>query len=177
MAAKVTVALEDDLDGGPADETVRFGRGGAEHETDLSKKNARAFRQQFAPFLEHARKAGPGQRRRKARTASSRQRSGVRAWQRPGHRGQRPRAHPRERRGAVPSRHPKTLTHARHRRPNQTAQMASGPGRPANSVPLSPPHCPHIADERVRLDWVCHLLSARRWPTGGRAGSRRRRNA
>lgn len=25
MAQKVTVALEDDLDGGPADETVRFG--------------------------------------------------------------------------------------------------------------------------------------------------------
>jgi hypothetical protein len=25
MAQKITVALEDDLDGGPADETVRFG--------------------------------------------------------------------------------------------------------------------------------------------------------
>jgi hypothetical protein len=30
MAQKVTVALEDDLDGGPADETVRFGSGGLE---------------------------------------------------------------------------------------------------------------------------------------------------
>jgi hypothetical protein len=30
MAAKVTVALEDDLDGGPADETVQFAIGGAE---------------------------------------------------------------------------------------------------------------------------------------------------
>jgi hypothetical protein len=25
MAQKITVALEDDIDGGPADETVRFG--------------------------------------------------------------------------------------------------------------------------------------------------------
>ena len=29
MAQKVTVALVDDLDGGPADETVRFGLDGA----------------------------------------------------------------------------------------------------------------------------------------------------
>jgi hypothetical protein len=44
MAAKVTVALEDDLDGGPADETVRFGRGGAEYEIDLNREYAWAFR-------------------------------------------------------------------------------------------------------------------------------------
>jgi hypothetical protein len=29
MATKITVALEDDLEGGPADETVRFGIGGS----------------------------------------------------------------------------------------------------------------------------------------------------
>ena len=81
MAQKITVALEDDLDGGPADETVRFGLGGAEYEIDLSSKNARAFRKQLAPFVEHARKAGRGQPRRSARTRSSRSRSsGVRTW-------------------------------------------------------------------------------------------------
>ena len=32
MAQKVTVALEDDLDRGPADETMRFGIGGAQYE-------------------------------------------------------------------------------------------------------------------------------------------------
>src|SRR6478672_7262914 len=81
MAQKITVALEDDLDGGSADETVRFGFGGAEYEIDLSKKNARAFRKQLAPFIEHARRAGRGQRRRPGRTASSRERSGgIRAW-------------------------------------------------------------------------------------------------
>ena len=81
MAQKITVALEDDLDGGPAEETVRFGLGGAEYEIDLSKRNARAFRKQLAPFIDHARKTGRGQRRRPGRTAARRERSGdIRRW-------------------------------------------------------------------------------------------------
>src|SRR5437588_10933022 len=81
MAQKITVALKDDLDGGPADETVRFGIGGAEYEIDLSTKNATAFRRQLAPFIDHARNAGRRQRRRLGRTASGRKRSGgIRAW-------------------------------------------------------------------------------------------------
>ena len=40
MATRITVALEDDLDGGPAEETVRFAVGGTEYEIDLNKKNA-----------------------------------------------------------------------------------------------------------------------------------------
>ena len=80
MAQKITVELQDDLDGGPADETVRFGVDSAEYEIDLSKKNAAAFRKKLAPFIDHARKAGRGQRRRPGRTAS-RERSGdIRAW-------------------------------------------------------------------------------------------------
>jgi nucleoid-associated protein Lsr2 len=47
MATKVTVALEDHLDGGPAVETVRFSVGGAEYEIDLNKKNAAAFRRSW----------------------------------------------------------------------------------------------------------------------------------
>jgi hypothetical protein len=81
MAQKVTVVLEDDLDGGPAEETVRFGLGGAEYEIDLNTSNASAFRQQLAPYIEHARKAGRTQRRQSARTSASRERSeGIRAW-------------------------------------------------------------------------------------------------
>ena len=34
MAQKVTVALEDDLTGGPADQTVRFAFEGTEYEID-----------------------------------------------------------------------------------------------------------------------------------------------
>ena len=81
MAQKVTVALEDDLDGGPAAETVRFGLGGAQYEIDLSKKNASKFRKELSLFIEHARKAGRAQPRHAARTSTSRQRSGdIRAW-------------------------------------------------------------------------------------------------
>ena len=81
MAQKVTVALEEDLDVGPADETVRFEFDGTECEIDLSAKNARAFRKKLAPFLEHARKASRGPARRRVRTWAGRQRSGeVRAW-------------------------------------------------------------------------------------------------
>ena len=81
MAQKITVALEDDLDGGPADETVRFGLGGTDYEIDLSTKNANAFRRQLEPFIEHARRTGRGQRRRPGRTVSSRERSAdIRAW-------------------------------------------------------------------------------------------------
>ena len=99
MAQKVTVTLEDDLDGGPAAETVRFGLGGAEYEIDLSKKNATAFRRKLAPYIEHARKAGRGPRRRPRadliKPGAQREHPGV--DERPGHRGQRPRAHPRKR--------------------------------------------------------------------------------
>ncbi|HEY2312517.1 MAG TPA: Lsr2 family protein [Streptosporangiaceae bacterium] len=81
MATRVAVALEDDLDGSPADETVRFRVGGAEYEIDLSRKNAKTFRTGIAPFVEHARKAGRGQRRGPARPASARERSSdIRAW-------------------------------------------------------------------------------------------------
>src|SRR5258706_12713296 len=71
MAQKVTVALEDDLDGGLADETVRFRFDGTDYEIDLSGKNARSFRKQLAPFIEHARKAGRGPARRAVRPAVS----------------------------------------------------------------------------------------------------------
>ena len=81
MATRISVALEDDLDGGPADETVRFGLDGVEHEIDLSRQNARAFRREFASFLIHARRAERGRRRRPARSSPDRRRSGdIRAW-------------------------------------------------------------------------------------------------
>ena len=83
MAQRVRVELEDDLDGGPAAETIRFGLGGAEYEIDLSEQNASALRQQFAPYLKRARKTGPGPRRRAARAAASRAPGGgVREWAR-----------------------------------------------------------------------------------------------
>jgi Lsr2 len=81
MAQKVTVALEDDLTGGPADETVRFAVDGTDYEIDLSAKNAAALGKLLAPYIEHGRKAGRASARRALRPAASRQRSGdIRAW-------------------------------------------------------------------------------------------------
>jgi hypothetical protein len=81
MAQKITVVLEDDLDGGPAAEAVRFAFDGTQYAIDLNAKNAKAFRKKLAPYIEHARKAGRGQRR--LRTRPSRERSGdIRAWAR-----------------------------------------------------------------------------------------------
>ena len=83
MAQKVTVELEDDLTGGPADETVRFAVDGTGYEIDLSAKNAAAFGKLLAPYIEHARRAGRAQARRSGRTVASRQRSGeIRVWAR-----------------------------------------------------------------------------------------------
>ena len=81
MAVSTTVVLEDDLEGGPATETLQFSLGGREYEIDLNAKNAGRFRSQLAPFIDHARPASAGRRRRPVRTAASRQRSAaVRAW-------------------------------------------------------------------------------------------------
>ena len=78
MAQKVTVSLEDDLTGGPAEETVRFAVDGSGYEIDLNAKNAAAFGTQLAPYIEHARTAGRPQQRR---ATVGRQRSGdIRAW-------------------------------------------------------------------------------------------------
>jgi hypothetical protein len=60
---------------------VQFGISGAEYEIDLSAKTATAFRRQFAPLIDHARKLGRGPRRRPGRIAASRERGGgVRTW-------------------------------------------------------------------------------------------------
>lgn len=81
MATRTIVALEDDLDGGPADQTLQFRLGSAEYEIDLNARNASRFRDQMAPFIDHARKASRVQRR--PRPASVRQHSAdIRAWAR-----------------------------------------------------------------------------------------------
>lgn len=82
MATRTTVTLEDDLDGGPAQETVRFGLGLAEYEIDLNAANASRFRAQLAPFADHARKLGRGQPGRPARPSARRNSAEVRAWAR-----------------------------------------------------------------------------------------------
>jgi hypothetical protein len=82
MARRTVVTLEDDLDGGPAAETLRFGVDGSDYEIDLNTKNAATLHKLLAPFVEHARKAGSSARR-PVRTAASRRRSAdIRIWAR-----------------------------------------------------------------------------------------------
>jgi hypothetical protein len=74
---KVLVSLEDDLDGGPADETVRFGLGGQQYEIDLSGKHAKQLRKMAGGYARCARKARghPGRP-----AAQRRQAAAIRAW-------------------------------------------------------------------------------------------------
>ncbi len=83
MAQKITTSLEDDIDGSPAAETVRFGLAGVEYEIDLSEQHAHTFREQLNPFVEHARRASRGKSRSGTRSSSDRERTTeIRAWAR-----------------------------------------------------------------------------------------------
>src|SRR3954447_8154150 len=79
MAQRVQVVLEDDYDGGSADETVTFALDGAEYEIDLSAKNAGRLRDALAPWVGHARKTG-GRRKRGTKASSGTSTSDMRAW-------------------------------------------------------------------------------------------------
>jgi Lsr2 len=80
MAQRVQVILEDDYDGGTADDTVSFALDGAEYEIDLSKENQSALRAALSPWVSHARKTG-GRRKRIAKVASTgSSTSDMRAW-------------------------------------------------------------------------------------------------
>ncbi|GAA4706912.1 Lsr2 family protein [Kocuria gwangalliensis] len=50
MAQRVQIILEDDLEGGPADETVQFGVDCRQYEIDLSTANAEKLRETLRPF-------------------------------------------------------------------------------------------------------------------------------
>lgn len=90
MARREIVVLEDDLDGGTADETVKFGLDGTSYEIDLSKENAAKLREVFVPYITGARKATRGgvvlggrvatRAARGTASADREQNKAVRAW-------------------------------------------------------------------------------------------------
>lgn len=79
MAQRVKIILEDDFDGGAADQTVSFSLDGAEYEIDLSDANASTLRDTLAPWVAHARRTG-GRRRRGAKPNGPSRSSDIRAW-------------------------------------------------------------------------------------------------
>ncbi len=64
MAKKTTVVLVDDLNGDPADTTLRFGLDSREYELDLTDGNAQKLRDLFNRYIPAARKVSGGRRRR-----------------------------------------------------------------------------------------------------------------
>ncbi|MER5862308.1 Lsr2 family protein [Kitasatospora sp. NPDC002040] len=88
MAQRVQVILEDDLDGGSADETVTFALDGVAYEIDLKSANAEKLRGLLAPYVDKGRKQSgrlAGARRGTARgtgrpAASAPDTAKIRAW-------------------------------------------------------------------------------------------------
>lgn len=85
MAKTTIVQLVDDLDGGEAAETVRFGLDGYGYEIDLSQKNAKKLRDALAPYVENGQRVsarsqnGRGSGRRPA-SAEREQNKAIREW-------------------------------------------------------------------------------------------------
>lgn len=87
MSKRTVVMLEDDVDGGDAEETVSFALDDVAYVIDLNTKNAAALRDALSPWIGHARKTARPQRVAGASGASTRRRSGgrsdlseVRSW-------------------------------------------------------------------------------------------------
>jgi len=78
---RVDVQLEDDLTGGPADETIQFSLDGRSYEIDLNSRHAAEFRNRLGPFTENARPVRLQRSRVTVRSAASRERSRqIRLW-------------------------------------------------------------------------------------------------
>jgi nucleoid-associated protein Lsr2 len=79
MATKIPSSWKTILSGS-ADETMRFGIGGTYYEIDLNATDAAAFRQQLAPYIEHARRAGGRPRHRPGGEVPPAGSADIRAW-------------------------------------------------------------------------------------------------
>jgi hypothetical protein len=86
MAQRVEVRLIDDIDQGDADETVTFALDGVTYEIDLSDKNAKKLRDDFASWVGHARRSGGARSTTKRRSSGAGAKRGdlaaVREWAR-----------------------------------------------------------------------------------------------
>lgn len=82
MAQKVKIILVDDLDGGSADETIRFGLDGAAYEIDLSTENAGRLREALKPFVAVARRSQAARPGRTRAASSGQDTAAIRQWAR-----------------------------------------------------------------------------------------------
>ncbi len=88
MAKRVQVTLEDDLDGGRADETVTFAIGGTSYEIDLTAEHAAGLRDAMAPYVGAARRTSASTPRpnrsagRSRQSSNGKQLADIRQWAR-----------------------------------------------------------------------------------------------
>lgn len=86
MAQKVQTLFIDDIDGGAAEGTVRFGLDGTDYEIDLSGKHNDELHKVLERYIARARKVGGATRRASRnggrRASSSIDTTAVRAWAR-----------------------------------------------------------------------------------------------
>jgi len=89
VAKETITKLIDDLDGGEAHETVKFGLDGHSYEIDLSTKNANKLRNAMSPYLESGTRVSGrsasavgriGTRGRGGAVAEREQNKAIRAW-------------------------------------------------------------------------------------------------
>jgi hypothetical protein len=73
VAQKVQTVFIDDIDGSPAEGTVRFGLDGTEYEIDLNVEHAQQLRDALAAYVRAGRRGSGGSRRpaRSGRRASA----------------------------------------------------------------------------------------------------------
>ncbi len=82
MAKRVQVMVEDDLDGKPADETVKFGLDGVSYEIDLTSANARKLREALASYVSAGRRTTARRRGRGRGQAAGSTPADIRDWAR-----------------------------------------------------------------------------------------------
>jgi Lsr2 len=82
MAQQIQTLFIDDIDGGAADGTVRFGLDGTDYEIDLSGEHTDELHRTLGKYIEHSRKVGGAARRsrRGLRGASAVDTAKVREW-------------------------------------------------------------------------------------------------
>ena len=87
MAKKTITKLVDDIDGGEAHETVKFGLDGYHYEIDLSTKNANKLRSVLSAYVEKGSRIsvrmsarGGSAARRGSAVAEREQNQAIRAW-------------------------------------------------------------------------------------------------
>ncbi|MBW4095607.1 MAG: Lsr2 family protein [Acidobacteria bacterium] len=80
MAQKVKIILVDDVDGGAAEETVRFGLDGINYEIDLSTEHAAELRDVLSPYVEAGRRSTRRSAGNKSAAVKNHDASLIRSW-------------------------------------------------------------------------------------------------